>query len=133
MCQRKMFKSVRRKLNTLMDNFGKNMNGIWILNMSITNQQTKRIAPEEIISGLMTLRKKTEKVEKLVKLKWKNLFQRETKYRRQNYHRKSPQSKKPRKSKRNQHSVIICQRVSYENKENILKNCRKNERQQHNV
>ena len=31
------FKSALRKLNTLMNEFGKYMNGSWILNMSITN------------------------------------------------------------------------------------------------
>ena len=34
-----MFKSVRRKLNTLMDDFGKNMNGIWILNNKLVDQE----------------------------------------------------------------------------------------------
>ena len=43
-----------------MNKFGKYMNGSWILNMCITNQQTYRIAPGGTTSESMALRKKMD-------------------------------------------------------------------------
>ena len=70
------FKSARKKLNVLMNKFGKYMNISWILNMFIINFQTQKIAPGKTTSELLGLRKKTENVGIIVKLKQKNFSER---------------------------------------------------------
>ena len=120
-CQRKKFKSVRKKLNTLINEFVKYMDGSWILNMSITNQQHQKIAPGGRTSGLMGLRKKTEKVGKIGKLKQKNVSGRNQTLMK-NLSQKEPIEKNPKKQQKNQPRTIICRLLNYNDKENILKN-----------
>ena len=123
-CQRKKFKKARRKLNTLMNEFEKYMNGNWILNMSITSSQTQRITPGETTSRSMGLRKKTEKVGRIEKLKEKN-FQEKNQTLKTKLSQKVPQSKKSKKQEKNHPRTIMCYLLSYEDKQNDLKNCKK--------
>ena len=125
MCQRKKFKKARRKLNTLMNEFEKYMNGNWILNMPITSSQTQRIALGETTSRSMGLRKKTEKVGRIEKLKQKNFPGRNQTFKTK-LPQKVPQSKKKNKKQEKNHPrTIMCYLLSYEDKQNDLKNCKK--------
>ena len=124
-CQRKKFKSARRKLNILMNKFGKYMNGSWILNMSITNQQTQRIAPGGATSGSMGLRKKSEKVERIVKVKQKYFSERSQTLKTKLLQKKPTEQRKTKNSKKTQSRTIICRLLNFKDKKNLLKNCRK--------
>ena len=118
MCQRKKFKSARRKLNTLMNEFGKYMNGSWIL----------RIAPGGTTSGSMRLRKKSGKVGRIAKLKQKHFSERSQTLKTKLSQKKPTEQKKQitaKKKKKNQPRTIICRLLNCKDKENILKNCRK--------
>ena len=130
MCQRKKFKSARRKLNTLMNEFGKYMNGSWILNMSITNQQTQRIAPGGATSGSMGLRKKSEKVERIVKLKQKNFSERSQTLKTKLSQKEPTEQTKTKNSKKDQPRTIICCLLNFKDKEYPEK-LQKAERHQH--
>ena len=97
-------------------------NGSWILNMSITNQQTW-IAPGKTTSGQMGLRKKMEKVGRIVKLKQKNFSERNQTLKIK-LSQKEP-TEQNKKRQKNQPRTIICRLLNYKDKENILKSCRK--------
>ena len=123
MCYRKKFKVARSKLNTLMNKFGKYMNGSWILNMCITNQQTQRIVPRGKTLESMALRKNTDKVGRIMKLKQKNFSER---------NQKGSQSKKAKTKtiKQNQTRTTICRVLKYKKREYHEK-LQKAERRQH--